>query len=145
MLTMEKTTNAYPMPNLGCLVGAAYQRMVSDLEKELRKHQLRISASEYLVLRVLYGNDGSQQCDIAAALNKDKAAISRTVETLMRKGLVSIELQSHKCRLVWLTEQAMELKDICLAVAHTRDEALQKLVSPQELEIFRKVLLQITK
>ncbi|MDE7418975.1 MAG: MarR family winged helix-turn-helix transcriptional regulator [Muribaculaceae bacterium] len=133
----------YPMPNLGCLIGAVYQQQLSGLASALAERGLDIIPSEYLVLRSLYGCDGMQQCDVAALLGKDKAGVSRCVSAMERKGLVGVQTVSHKCRRVWLTEKGRELEYVLLKVAEERHKALNDLVSAEDMKTFVKVLKQI--
>ena len=79
---MTNEIHTYSGPNVGCLLGTAYQTLLSELTDSLDRKGLDITTSEYLVMRALYSNDGLQQCEIAALLGKDKGAISRCVKNL---------------------------------------------------------------
>ncbi len=141
---MNKEENiTYELPNLGCMVGVAYQKMVGSLGEALAKAGLKISVPEYLVLRVLYGHDGCQQCDIAAALGKDKAAICRCVSGMVRKGLLTTKQVSHKCLRVHLTEEARGIEAAVMRVGAERDALLRTIVPAEDLETFRRVLAKI--
>ncbi|MDE6276971.1 MAG: MarR family transcriptional regulator [Muribaculaceae bacterium] len=130
----------YKMPNVGCLLGSVYQQELSGLASSLARKGLDIIPSEYLVLRSLYSHDGIQQCDVAALLGKDKAGVSRCVSSMERKGLVSIETVSHKCRRVWLSVKGRELESLIMQVAEERHKALMKRVDEKDMETFVKVL-----
>lgn len=138
-----ETTSAYAIPNVGCLIGKAYQKLTSQLEAALKAAGLDITASEYLVLRVLYNRDGLQQCEIVDTLGKDKASVCRTVASLSRKGLVDTESISHKCLRVWLSLLGRDLQPAILAVACERHQALISMVREGDMEVFVRVLNQI--
>lgn len=140
---MNEEMSIYRMPNMGCLVGSAYQKMVAQLVEELMKAGLSISVSEYLVLRALYTRDGMQQCEIGNLIGKDKSAICRTVSAMSKRGLVRTEPISHKCLRVWLTEESKSIKPKIMAVAENRQKALAELCSQEELEVFNIVLHKI--
>ncbi len=130
-------------PALGCLVGEAFQTLLSQLAKALEEEGLDLTTSEYMVLRALYSEDGIQQCEIADMTGKDKASICRCVTQLRKKGLVDTESVSHKCLRVFLTDYARDIELKVMEVARKRHEALTGLVSQKELDMFSKVLLQI--
>ncbi len=131
------------MPNMGCMIGTAYQVMVSQLEEALKSAGLPIAVPEYLILRVLYDFDGLQQCEIASALGKDKAAVCRTVGTMVKKGLVSTQSVSHKCLRVFLTPKAKDMKPSIIEVASDREKHFMTLGTREEIDIFSKIIKRI--
>ncbi len=130
----------YGMPYVGCLVGAAFQKMTSQLEVELKKAEIPITAAEYMILRALYSTDGLQQCEICDMVGKDKASICRSVSSLAKKGLINPEPVSYKCVRVWLTDKANEIKPQIMKIADDRHKALTSLASEKEIESFIKIL-----
>ena len=141
--TMEKETKTYDSPYVGCLGGAAYQKMIIDLEATLKKYGLKITAAEYMILRALYSSDGLQQCEISQMIGKDKASISRSVSVLTKKGYVRQEQVSYKCCRVWLTQLAQSQKPLIMKIAAERHTALLVIASPTDIEAFVKVLKAI--
>ncbi len=135
----------YGMPYVGCLVGAAFQKMTSQLETALKKAEIPITAAEYMILRALYSTDGLQQCEICEMVGKDKASICRSVSSLAKKGLINPEPVSYKCIRVWLTDKANEIKPQIMKIADDRHKALTSLASEKEVESFIKILNLISK
>ncbi len=135
----------YGMPYVGCLVGAAFQKMTSQLETALKKAEIPITAAEYMILRALYSTDGLQQCEICEMVGKDKASICRSVSSLAKKGLINPEPVSYKCIRVWLTDKANEIKPQIMKIADDRHKALTSLASEKEVESFIKILNLIVK
>ncbi len=133
------------MPYLGCLVGTAYHKMLSRLEKALRRAGAGITATEYLVLRALDCRDGLQQCEIGEMVGKDKAAVCRTVGALARKGLLTTESVSRKCTRAWLTAAGRQLEPVVMQVASERHDELASMVSPADMAVFERVLSAIVK
>lgn len=128
------------MPNVGCLIGTAYQRELTRLAGDLLEADLNLTTTEYLVLRALYTCDGMQQCEIADLISKDKAAVCRCVSAMQRKGLVSTESVSHKCLRVYLSPTGREIEPTVLSVADKRQNDFAAIASPEEIEIFVSVL-----
>ncbi len=131
------------MPNVGCMLGTAYQTLVSQLAEELAKSKLGITVPEYLILRALYTQDGMQQCEIASMVGKDKGAVSRCVASMIKKGLVTTECVSYKCLRVYLSSQGKAIEPTVMAIAKSRHETLSSLLTPEERAIFATVLKKI--
>ncbi|MBD5356779.1 MAG: MarR family transcriptional regulator [Bacteroides sp.] len=140
-MTNERTL--YGMPNVGCMLGTAYQTLVSRLAEALAEAGLKITVSEYLILRALYTQDGMQQCEIAAMVGKDKGGVSRCVSAMVKKGLVSTECVSHKCLKVYLSPKGRGIEPKVMEVAKTRHEALSSMLTSEEKTVFARVLKKI--
>ncbi len=138
-----ENTNIYNIPNKGCLIGAAYQAMTSRLDDALKAAGLPIAVPEYLILRFLYDFDGSQQCEIATALGKDKAAVCRTIGMMVKKNLVITRPVSHKCLRVFLAPLALEIKPKIIEVANDREKYFMSLGSPDDIDTFFKIIRRI--
>lgn len=136
----EKT---YDMPYVGCLLGAAFQRLTTQLEAVLKREGLGITSAEYMILRALYSRDGLQQCEIVDMIGKDKSSICRSVSALAKKKLVNTEPVSYKCIKVWLTDKAQEIRPQIMQIAAERHQALLDLASTKDIEVFVKVLKAI--
>ncbi len=131
------------MPNVGCLVGTAYQCMLARLSEALIEAGLDLTTAEYLVLRVLYGQEGLQQCEIAEIIGKDKAGVCRCVAAMEKKGLVRTESVSHKCLRVYLTDKSRLMESSVVSVANARHRALEQAVDGSDMEAFVRVLKTI--
>ena len=142
---MNSINSLSKTPAIGCLIGTAYQILLSRLASALKEAGVNITTSEYLVLRAIYSKDGLQQCEIADMVGKDKAAICRCVAGLAKKGLVRTESVSHKCLRVYSTEEGRRIEPDLMRVAALRHTELAEMISHKELEVFTKVLEKIVK
>lgn len=140
---MKEMIENIEVPALGCKVGRAYQKMLSQLSQALQEEELDITASEYIVMRAVYSKPGLQQCEIAEMTGKDKAAICRCVSGLQKKGLVATEAVSYKCQKVYPTPEANDIEPKIMAVARKRHQELVSLVNVEELSIFNRILDKI--
>ena len=140
---MTKETKTYQMPNVGCMIGTAYQILLSRLSEALADAGLDVTTSEYLVLRVLYCEEGLQQCEIADIIGKDKAGVCRCVAAMERKGLVRTESVSHKCLRVYLSDKGRAIEKQIMRVANERHMALANAADSKDMESFVKVLKAI--
>lgn len=139
----EDENSFYGFPNMGCMLGTAYQTLVAQLAVTLEKEQCGISVPEYMVLRALYTRNGMQQCEIGEMVGKDKGAVCRTVKSLELKGLVSTEQVSHKCLRVYISEKGRELEPTVMRIAEDKEKALAALLTPDGLTTLRNTLSKI--
>ncbi|MDE6263842.1 MAG: MarR family transcriptional regulator [Paramuribaculum sp.] len=140
---MTNESKIYQMPNMGCRFGTAFQMLCSSLAEALTAAGLDVTVPEYILLRALYSRDGMQQCEIADLIGKDKAAISRCVTAMQKKGLVRTEPMSRKCVKVYVSDKGREIEPMIMAVAKARHKALTDLLSDEELSVLSKVLDKI--
>ncbi len=131
------------MPNTGCMIGTAYQTLISKLSETLSAYGLNLTPPEYMLLRALYTCEGMQQCELATMIGKDKGAVCRCVAAMVKKGLVSTESVSHKCLRVYVTPLGRDIEPKVMAVAKERHEALTSLLTPEEMTTFDIVLKKI--
>lgn len=140
---MKQNSSIYAMPNMGCLLGVAFQRQYSSLEAELKSSGVGITAPEYLIMRVLINNSDLQPCEIADILGKDKAAISRCLTSLVEKGLVETNSVSHKCKRLQLTDKGSDLVPVILKVAETKQRELARVLTQNEMNLLQELLIKI--
>lgn len=135
----------YDIPNLGCLLGMAYQAELSRLGRILNRSGLGITAAEYLIIRLLLAKGALQQCEISRLLNKDRASISRSIKFLERKGYVKINQLSYKCSIVSLTGQGKDIEPRILEIAERQQQRLSDRITPQQMNNLQEILKQIIK
>ncbi|MDE6311452.1 MAG: MarR family transcriptional regulator [Muribaculaceae bacterium] len=140
---MKKENKMYGMPNVGCMIGTAYQCLVGQLDEILREELPEVTVPEYMILRSLYFRDGMQQCDIAEMVGRDKAVVCRTVKAMVSKGYVRTESESHKCLRVFLTSKAESVKAKVLQIAAGRQKALESVIGPECVSVFSDCLKKI--
>lgn len=103
---MEDITAYLPYKMERC-VSAMSQKLQSDL----KVCGIDLPHSQYAVLRLLYENDGISQAQIARTLRKDTAAIKRTIDNLVKRGLARRVPNSGRDYKVILTEEAWRMRN----------------------------------
>ncbi|MDE6342476.1 MAG: MarR family winged helix-turn-helix transcriptional regulator [Muribaculaceae bacterium] len=140
---MKQEKHIYDMPNMGCMLGVAFQRLYTSLESTLRETLPEISVPEYLILRVVYSQEGLQPCDIGERLGKDKGAVSRGVSSLVAKQFLRTETVSHKCLRVYLSDKGRGIWPAIHEVAQRKQEELASVLSDKELTELKRILQKI--
>ncbi len=142
MATMEYI---YETPNIGTLLGIAYQTEVSRLTQALADNGLDITTTEYQILRIIFAQDYIQQCEICRILVKDKGYISRSIQSLKRKGYVNVDSVSYKCCMVSLTDKGESMKPILFRIAESLHRQLSGKITQQQMEKLKEILELIIK
>jgi len=101
-----------------------------------------LTHSQYVLLLDLFDEDGQSQQRLAGRVFKDKAAIKRTVDTLVAKGLVE-RGEASRNNPVRLTERARDLEPRLRAIATENVRQATRGVPPQEIEACAEVLRRL--
>lgn len=145
MVDMTTMQTIYDIPNLGCLLGIAYQSEETRLKELLAERSFDITPAEYLVLRILMTQGQVQQCEISRSLKKDKASVNRSVKSLDKKGYVVVDQRSYKCCMVSLSEAGRRLIPEISGIAETMQGRLESLLTRQQIADLKEILKLIIK
>ncbi len=143
IVDMTTKQQVYEIPNLGCLLGMAYQAELTGLSNALTNAGINITAAEYLIIRILFTRERMQQCEISRLLRKDRASITRSIKSLEKKGYVVADAVSYKCCLVSLTESGRALEQSVMKIADEQQQKLQGKLTQQEIDSLRQILIKI--
>lgn len=135
--------NIYGGPNVGCMLGTAYQVLTGELDRALEEAKLDVTVPEYLLMRSLYSRDGMQICELSEMVGKDKGAVSRCVKGLVGKDLVNTEQISHKCLKVFVSEKGRVIEPEIMKVAQSRHDSLAAILTTDERKMFLSILKKI--
>lgn len=109
-----------------------FRQMNLFLNRELLDEKL--TSSDVLYLALLYEQDGRTQDEMAEAYTVDRAATTRSLQGLEKKGLVRREVDTfdRRIRRVYLTEKAMQYRTVIRRMA----DALFEGMSEEEVKAF---------
>lgn len=101
-----------------------FRQMNLFLNRELLDEKL--TSSDVLYLALLYEQDGRTQDEMAEAYTVDRAATTRSLQGLEKKGLVRREVDTfdRRIRRVYLTEKAMQYRAAIRRMADDLADAL---------------------
>lgn len=138
------TRNSSAPRSLGYLAGSISQFMADSLHRNFLAEGFDLTHAQYVLLTNLFEQDGLTQQALADKVFKDKAAVKRTVDTLVEKGLVVRESTGGaRNNPVRLTGRARELEGAFRKVAaRTLSEATRG-IAPEELEPCLSVLRRL--
>lgn len=93
---------------LGVWLDLAFNSLVGELNRSLHSVGLPLNHAQFAILQNLFLKDGQSQSDIARRVGKDRAAISRSLDTLEGNGFIIRKAVSGSKNGIFLTEKAIE-------------------------------------
>ncbi|MDE7351239.1 MAG: MarR family transcriptional regulator [Muribaculaceae bacterium] len=93
---------------LGVWLDFAFNSLVAELNRSLRSVGLPLNHAQFAILQNLFIKDGLSQSDIARRVGKDRAAVSRSLNTLEENGFIVRKAVSGSKNGIFLTEKAIE-------------------------------------
>ena len=93
---------------LGVWLDFAFNSLVAELNRSLHSVGLPLNHAQFAILQNLFIKDGQSQSDIARRVGKDRAAISRSLNTLEENGFIIRKALSGSKNGIFLTEKAIE-------------------------------------
>ena len=145
LMAVNQMTSKEP---LGPMLTRTSRAVGNMLQKMFLKAGYDMSADEWAILANLAMLcDGQFQQQLADRTFKDKAAITRLIDGLEKKGLVK-RFQDEKDRRqkkIFLTSKSSKFVKKLLPVAKRAQLKGQKDIEPAQFEIFKLVLRQIFK
>ena len=112
----------------------------------IRQNEIDITIDQWLVLKTVVDHPDMKQTEIASMVFKDHASVTRIIELLVKRGYLTRSFNNSDRRRfkLELTQSGKKTYDALVPiVAFNRSTALDG-ISPSDIEIFRKVLFQIT-
>jgi DNA-binding MarR family transcriptional regulator len=115
-------------------------------QSKLKENGFDITVDQWLVLKALSDNPGFSQVELAEAVFKDKASITRIIDILVSSGCLDRELDDNNRRRYKLTitkKGQKLLKEVMPTVLKYRKTALRN-ISEEDILIAERVLNTIT-
>ena len=99
---------------------------------------VEITASELMYLSQLYNRDGLTQEEMAAVITVDKAATTRTIQGMEKKGLVRREAheENYRAKRVYLTDKAKNAEPRIRALQKKWVDFITQDMTQKEAEVF---------
>ena len=95
---------------LGVWLDFAFNSLVSELNRSLHSVGLPLNHAQFVILQNLFLEDGQSQSDIARRVGKDRAAISRSLNTLEENGFITRKAVTGSKNGIFLSEKALKNK-----------------------------------
>ena len=107
---------------------------------------VEITASELMYLSQLYNRDGLTQEEMAAVITVDKAATTRTIQGMEKKGLVRREAheENYRAKRVYLTDKAKNVEPRIRELQKKWVDFITQDMTQKEAEVFAAQLKKMS-
>ena len=108
--------------------------------------EVEITASELMYLSQLYTRDGLTQDEMATKISVDKAATTRTIQGMKKKGLIvrDSNKKDHRSKCVYLTDKAKQMEEHIREIQKKWSDYIMQDMTVSEAELFAKQLKQMS-
>ena len=115
------------------------------LKQQLKSKDLNLSVEEFRALFYLWFDNGLTQNEIAAKAFKEKSLMTKTINSLERKGLIERKRMENDKRnkQIFLTQKAIDMEVKAMACANVITRKAEENISNEDLEVFFRVINQM--
>lgn len=113
----------------------------------MKSRGIDLSKEQFIVLKYLNESDGRKQNDLAFITNRSKTALTRLINTMEKKGLVSRSICEKDMRInhIYLTPSGREIWAMAYPVFPEIIQELQQGISEEDILLVQEVMKQIQK
>ena len=99
-----------------------------------------------MYLSQLYTRDGLTQDEMATKISVDKAATTRTIQGMEKKGLIVRDSneKDHRSKCVYLTDKAKQMEEHIREIQKKWSDYIMQDMTVSEAELFAKQLKQMS-
>jgi len=131
--------------SIGYMVNIVANKMKLELEYSFEKENYNITALQWMVLGIIYENDGILQNELVKKSKKDKTNIARIINKLEKKSFIrkiKDDIDKRNFRL-FITDDGKRVREELVPLAMGVLEKSTTNISEDEQEICLKVLTKI--
>ena len=112
---------------------------------DLQNNGINVTPEQYLVLDILWENQPLSQQKIADMIQKDKNSVTKIIDSLEKKNLVSriVDKNDRRINIIKLTEEGRNLEKIATDVAIKFMNDVVQGIDKQDLDSYMKVMRQM--
>lgn len=122
------------------LVSLLHRKQTTFLNQKLKNVEL--SSGLYPLLIKSYKNKGISQEELADALHINESTVTRNLEKLENKGLITKTPQKRK-KIINVTSQGAKIAQTVMNYDNEWDDIIKKSLNEAEYNNFRKMLIKI--
>ena len=122
------------------LVSLLHRKQTTFLNNKLK--DVDLSSGLYPVLIKSYKNEGISQEELAEALHINESTVTRNLEKLENKGLITRTPQKRK-KIINVTSEGAKIAQTVMNYDNEWDDILKKSLDDEEFDNFRNMLIKI--
>lgn len=112
------------------------------LKQQLKANDLNLTVEEFRALFYLWFDNGLTQNEIAEKAFKEKSLMTKTINSLQKKGLIIRKRKENDKRnkQIFLTNKAIDMESKAMTCANEITNQAEQNISKSDLEIFSSVI-----
>lgn len=145
---MDTTVNNFKLSDsIGHIVNIVANKMKFELEQNFLENGYDVTAHQWMVLSIVYENEGLNQNELATISKKDKTNIARIIDKLKTKDYIEKISSDDDKRVfnLFTTDQGKKAKEKLSALAMDSIYKSTQNISEDDQEICMNVLKKIYK
>ncbi len=130
----------------GLLIIKMMKTIINNLKKRIQAAELNYSFDQLILLKAVQKEDEAVvQQDMAEKMGKDKSYILRIINAIEEDNLIKrvVNPDDRRKNILVITEKGLLLLDRFLKIENELLKDMQQDISPDEMDIFYKVIAQI--
>jgi DNA-binding MarR family transcriptional regulator len=131
--------------SIGYKITKTAKLVTNRLNKNFKQHGLPVTHEQWSIMIRLWEEDGLTQNQLAAMTNRDSPSISRLVNNMIKRDLVTRipHPVDKRTNLIFLTAAGKKMQMAMIEQAQNTVDQISDGINDEELTIFLKVLEQI--
>lgn len=141
---MQEGTNAFEIrfETLGFYLDRAFNASVKFINKTFAEKGYNIQYAQFILMKAIEATGGLSQIELAKILYKDRGSITRTIQTLQKKGYIEISEKNKRTNEISLSLKGRQILPELDQLAQVQNnQALEGITGMKEQEIYN--LLEI--
>lgn len=130
---------------LKVLSGRTSNAFRAVLLKELKKYDNNLTKQQWILLSILWKENGCTQNYLSKNIYRDYPITSRLIDTLEKEGYIKrkSDKKDRRVRLIFLTEKGSKMEKEVVNIVNTMVEKVTQNIPPKQLETTQKILDKI--
>lgn len=122
------------------LVSLLYRKQTTYINDKLK--DVNLSSGLYPLLINAYKNEGISQEELASKLHVNESTVTRNLDKLGKKGLITKTPEKRK-KIINVTKEGAEIAQKVIDYDEKWDELIKKNLTQKEFQDFKKILIKI--
>ena len=136
--------------SIGDYIRLVHKTLITDMEKMLKQQGFEVGLAQWGILEVLWEKDGLTQQQLADAVGRNKAGITRILDNMEKKKLLERKLEADNRRIkrVVLTNEGRNLQARLNKFAEMHRQKMENQLTAPEINVcihsLKKVIKNLT-
>jgi len=131
--------------SLAMLLDRATRFMGNNLRRIFVRNDFDITVEQWMILLLLWKENGQTQQQIANSIGKDKGTISPQIDGLEKRNII-VRIPDHNDKrqnLIYLTNKGKQLEEMLIPLGYENMQVAQCGIREEDLQVCKEVLRRV--